>query len=300
MVSTTINSKPIPVRAGVGLRADHYEEILQNRPDLGWFEVHSENYFGEGGRPLHYLEKIAEHYPLSFHGVGLSLGTTDPINKTHLGKLKQLVERFDPGLISEHLSWGSVGGRYFNDLFPMPYTEQALNHMVERVSQVQEFLGRQILIENVSSYLQFESSTIPEWEFISALAQQSGCGILFDVNNIYVNARNHKFDPAVFINAVPVEYVKEMHLAGHTVKQLDDGEIILIDTHNKRVTDDVWSLYRDAVHRFGEVPVLIEWDTDIPALSVLEDEANTAEQILRSVVEVRDECDKGRQHEHIA
>ena len=274
---------PIPKRAGVGLRADHYADVLNERPDLGWFEVHSENYFGDGGRPLYYLDKIAEHYPISLHGVGLSIGTTDSLSTLHLEKLKKLVQRYQPGLVSEHLSWGSVGGRHFNDLFPMPYTEEALSHMVERVNQVQEFLGRQILIENVSSYLQFESSTIPEWEFISTLAQQSGCGILFDVNNIYVNARNHKFDPQKFINAVPVEYVKEIHLAGHTVKQFEECEI-LIDTHNKRVTNDVWSLYQDSVQRFGEVPVLIEWDTDIPALSVLLDEASKAEQIMTSVM----------------
>ncbi len=229
------------------------------------------------------FRELAEHYPISLHGVGLSIGTTDSLSTLHLEKLKKLVHRYQPGLVSEHLSWGSVGGRHFNDLFPMPYTEEALSHMVERVNQVQEFLGRQILIENVSSYLQFESSTIPEWEFISTLAKQSGCGILFDVNNIYVNAKNHKFDPQKFINAVPVEYVKEIHLAGHTVKQFEECEI-LIDTHNKRVTNDVWSLYQDSVQRFGEVPVLIEWDTDIPALSVLLDEASKAEQIMTSVM----------------
>jgi len=304
------HGNPIPARAGVGLRADHYVDVLNEHPDLGWFEVHSENYFGDGGRPLYYLEKIAEQYPISFHGVGLSIGTTDVLDTQHLKKLKNLIQRFQPGLVSEHLSWGSVGGRHFNDLFPMPYTDEALNHMVERVSRVQEFLGRQILIENVSSYLQFESSTIPEWEFISALAHQTGCGILFDVNNIYVNARNHKFDPGDFINAMPVEYVKEIHLAGHTVKQLEDGEI-LIDTHNKRVTDDVWSLYEDTIRRFGEVPVLIEWDTDIPALSVLMDEASKAEQIMNSVVaetvvvetvtvERNIDNTKGEHHERIA
>lgn len=291
------DAKSLPAKAGIGLRADHYVDVLNDHPDTGWFEVHSENYFGEGGRPLYYLEKIAEHYPLSLHGVGLSIGSTDALDTAHLKKLKSLVQRFEPGLISEHLSWGSVGGRHFNDLFPLPYTDEALSHMVERVSQVQEYLGRQILIENVSSYLQFESSTIPEWEFIRELAQKSGCGILLDVNNIYVNAKNHKFDPRVFIEAIPVEYVKEIHLAGHTVKQFEDGEI-LIDTHNKRVSDDVWALYQETMQRVGTVPVLIEWDTDIPALSVLLDEADKAQRILDSV-RSSDER-RGEHHERIA
>jgi len=274
-------SKPIPARAGIGLRAEHYHEVLERRPDLGWFEVHSENYFGKGGRPLHYLEKISEHYPLSLHGVGLSIGSTDELNTTHLDKLKKLISRFEPGLVSEHLSWGSFQGRHFNDLFPMPYTSEALQHMSNQVSRVQDYLGRQILIENVSSYLQFDCSTIPEWEFITELANQSGCGILLDVNNIYVNSKNHAFDPDSFIKAIPIEHVQEIHLAGHTVKQIDDSEI-LIDTHNKCVTDDVWSLYETATRRFKQVPVLIEWDTDIPALDILLDEANKADSILQS------------------
>ena len=281
MTSLLNPSKPIPARAGIGLRAEHYHKVLERRPDLGWFEVHSENYFGKGGRPLHYLEKISEHYPLSLHGVGLSIGSTDELNTTHLDKLKKLISRFEPGLVSEHLSWGSFQGRHFNDLFPMPYTSEALQHMSNQVSRVQDYLGRQILIENVSSYLQFDCSTIPEWEFITELANQSGCGILLDVNNIYVNSKNHAFDPDSFIKAIPIEHVQEIHLAGHTVKQIDDSEI-LIDTHNKCVTDDVWSLYETATRRFKQVPVLIEWDTDIPALDILLDEANKADSILQS------------------
>ena len=281
MTSLLNPSQPSPARAGIGLRAEHYHEALERRPDLGWFEVHSENYFGKGGRPLHYLEKISEHYPLSLHGVGLSIGSTDELNTTHLDKLKKLISRFEPGLVSEHLSWGSFQGRHFNDLFPMPYTSEALQHMSNQVSRVQDYLGRQILIENVSSYLQFDCSTIPEWEFITELANQSGCGILLDVNNIYVNSKNHAFDPDSFIKAIPIEHVQEIHLAGHTVKQIDDSEI-LIDTHNKCVTDDVWSLYETATRRFKQVPVLIEWDTDIPALDILLDEANKADSILQS------------------
>ena len=287
-----IHSKPIPARAGIGLRAEHYHEVLNRLPDIGWFEVHSENYFGDGGRPLHYLEKISEHYPLSLHGVGLSIGSSDALNIAHLDKLKRLISRFQPALVSEHLSWGSFGGRHFNDLFPMPYTSEALQHMVTQVAQVQDYLDKQILIENVSSYLQFDCSTIPEWEFITELASQSGCGILLDVNNIYVNSKNHSFNPYKFINAIPVELVQEIHLAGHTVKQFEDSEI-LIDTHNKRVTNDVWSLYESTARRFNQVPVLIEWDSDIPELDVLLGEANKAEQILQSTAN----CE---QHEYTA
>ena len=266
--------------------------MLDRLPDIGWFEVHSENYFGDGGRPLHYLEKISEHYPLSLHGVGLSIGSTDELNISHLDKLKRLITRFQPALVSEHLSWGSFDGRHFNDLFPMPYTSEALQHMVTQVAQVQDYLDKQILIENVSSYLQYDCSTIPEWEFITELASQSGCGILLDVNNIYVNSKNHSFNPDEFINAIPVELVQEIHLAGHTVKQFEDSEI-LIDTHNKCVTNDVWSLYESTARRFNQVPVLIEWDSDIPELGVLLGEANKAEQILQSTAN----CE---QHEYTA
>jgi len=272
---------PIPARAGIGLRADHYQDILAQCPAIGWIEVHSENYFGKGGRPLHFLEEITQHYPLSLHGVGLSIGSTDALDIEHINKLKSLIQRFEPGLVSEHLSWGSLGGRYFNDLFPLPYSEEALSHMVARVTQVQDLLNRQILIENVSSYLEYESSTMPEWEFIAELAKQSGCGILLDVNNIYVNAKNHGFNPHTFINTIPVHSVQEVHLAGHTVKQFEDGEI-LIDTHNKVITEDVWQLYQSTVERFGKLPVLIEWDTDLPTLAVLVDEAQKADKILNN------------------
>jgi uncharacterized protein (UPF0276 family) len=267
---------PIPAKAGIGLRAKHYKEIVSSLPDIGWFEGHSENYFAEGGQPLYYLEQIRAHYPLSLHGVGLSLGSTDPLNKKHLQKLKSLVHRFEPGLVSEHLSWGSVTGRYLNDLLPLPYTEEALAHVTGRIAQVQDLLGRQLLIENVSSYLQFNHSTIPEWEFLAEVAERSGCGILLDVNNIYVSAVNHHFDPLYYLHAIPLEAVQEYHLAGFD----RDGEL-LIDTHGKPVFDDVWELYRQAVERFGILPTLIEWDTDIPELPVLLDEARKAEELLQ-------------------
>lgn len=277
----------IPPRAGIGLRAEHFEDILEQKPDIGWVEAHSENYFGlgaagtngnGGSKPFEYLEQVRNLYPVSLHGVGLSVGSTDSLNEQHLKNLKQLIDRIEPGLVSEHLSWGSVNNQYFNDLLPMPYTPEALDHMVQRVSEVQEFLGRKILIENVSSYLEFKASTIPEWEFVTELSQRAGCAILLDVNNIFVNAMNHGFNAEHFIQSIPVSLVKEIHLAGHTVKEIDGG-VIRLDTHDQLVCDEVWDLYRIAVNCFGNVPALIEWDKDLPELDVLVDEAGRADLI---------------------
>jgi uncharacterized protein (UPF0276 family) len=269
----------IPARAGIGLRAPHYRAVLETRPAVGWLEVHSENYFGLGGAPLDYLERARAHYPVSLHGVGLSLGSADPLNREHLRKLKTLADRIEPGLVSEHLCWCSVDGRYLNDLLPLPYTEEAIAHIAPRIRQVQDFLGRRILIENLSSYVTFRHSTLPEWEFLTAVAEAADCDLLFDVNNVYVSSRNHGFDPLTYINAVPVSRVREIHLAGHTVRRYDDGEI-LIDTHNALVCDEVWALYRASVARFGRVPTLIEWDSDLPALDVLVDEARRADTVM--------------------
>ena len=271
----------IPAQAGVGLRAQHYQEFLAIWPAAGWLEVHPENYFAAGGKPLHLLEQLRAHYPLSLHGVGLSIGSTDPLNMRHLDKLKELIQRFAPALVSEHVSWGSVGGRYHNDLLPLPYTEEALEHMVVRVSQVQDYLGRQILVENISSYLEYELSNIPEWEFITALARRAGCGLLLDVNNLYVNACNHGFDPATFLAAIPVALVQEIHLAGFTLNTFSDGGQILIDTHSRPVCEEVWALYRQAVRRFGPISTLIEWDADLPPLTVLLSEASRADAIVQ-------------------
>jgi uncharacterized protein (UPF0276 family) len=277
----------IPPRAGIGLRAEHFEDVLELKPDVGWFEAHSENYFGlganglnqvGGSKPFEYLERVRKSYPVSLHGVGLSVGSTDPLNQQHLQNLKQLIDRIEPGLVSEHLSWGSVNEQYFNDLLPMPYTEESLDHMVQRVDQVQSFLGRQILIENVSSYLEYKASTIPEWEFVAELSQRAGCAVLLDVNNIYVNAMNHGFNPEQFIEGIPANGVKEIHLAGHTVKEIDGG-VIRLDTHDHLVCDDVWDLYQLATNRFGNVPALIEWDKNLPELGVLVDEAKRADEI---------------------
>ena len=271
--------RPIPVRAGIGLRARHHDDLLRERPPLGWLEAHSENYFAEGGAQLDYLLKLREHYPLSLHGVGLSLGSTDPFDREHLWRLQRLVHLAQPGLVSEHLCWGSVEGTFANDLLPLPYTQEALRHMIRRVGEIQDFLGRQILVENVSSYLQFAGSEMPECEFLAALAFESQCGVLLDVNNIYVSSRNHGFDARTFISHVAPVGVQEIHLAGHTVKPLEHGEI-LIDTHSAPVCEAVWDLYEFAVARCGPVPTLIEWDTDIPALDVLVAEAARADLTL--------------------
>lgn len=277
---------PIPVQAGIGLRAPHYREMLERRPSIGWLEVHSENYFGDGGVPLYYLEQLRAHYPLSLHGVGLSLGSTDPLNTAHLDSLKALIARFEPGLVSEHLSWSSVGGRYLNDLLPLPYTEEALSHVSQRIARAQDYLGRQLLAENVSSYLQYEESQLPEWEFLGEVAVRSGCGILLDVNNVFVSAANHGFDAHAYLRAMPADAIGEIHLAGFSINRFDDGEI-LIDTHGARVAREVWALYSEAMGLYGPIPTLIEWDTDVPPLSVLLDEAGKADRILNRHAERR-------------
>lgn len=267
---------PTPAAVGVGLRAPHYKDVLATRPSLGWFEVHSENYFGAGGPPHCYLEQVRADYPVSLHGVGLSLGSTDSLNERHLFRLKQLVARYEPMLVSDHLSWSSIGGRYLNDLLPLPYTEEALAHVVTRIRAAQDFLGRELLVENPSTYLQYSHSTIPEWEFLAEVARAADCGILLDVNNVYVSACNHGFDPHAYLRAMPPARVKEIHLAGHTRKRYADGEI-LIDTHNTPVAEPVWSLYREALVLLGSRPTLIEWDVDLPPFAVLLGEAARAQ-----------------------
>lgn len=261
--------------AGIGLRPPHYQAILAQQPAVSFLEVHSENFFGDGGQPLKYLARFREDYPISTHGVGLSLGSTDPLDGDHLKKLKRLVDRIDPVLVSEHLCWVGVNGRFLNDLLPLPYTAESLEHVVRRVGEVQDFIKRPILIENISSYLEFVESTIPEWEFVRDLASRAGCQILLDVNNIHVNAVNHDFDALTYLDTIAPGSVGEIHLAGFQ----DTGEI-LIDTHGSTVSDQVWRLYEYAIQRFGNVPTLIEWDTDIPELSILLGEAEKANRML--------------------
>lgn len=271
--------EPVPARAGIGLRAPHVRELLERRPQVAWLEVHSENYFSPGGRAVAELDEVRRDYPLSLHGVGLSLGSADPLEEGHLSKLEQAVERYSPVLVSEHLCWTSVGGGHFHDLLPLPYTEEALTHVTGHIAQVQERLGRRILIENVSSYLEFEHSTIPEWEFLREVAARSGCGVLLDVNNVYVSSVNHGFDPRRYIGAIPPRDVGEIHLAGHVRKEFE-GTSLLIDSHSARVAEAVWALYDYALDAIGPKPTLVEWDQDLPPLDILLDEAAKAEAHL--------------------
>jgi uncharacterized protein (UPF0276 family) len=275
--ATVADAGRVPPASGIGLRAEHYRTLLDARPPVGFIEVHSENYFG-GGPPLHYLEQARALYPLSLHGVGLSLGSGDALDRKHLAQLKALIERFEPALVSEHLSWSATGGRHLNDLLPLPYTEEALARFCAHLSEAQDLLGRELLIENPSSYLRYRHSTIPEAEFLAEIVRRCGGGILLDVNNIYVSAHNHGFDAGAYLAAIPPAAVREIHLAGHTVQRYPDGEI-LIDTHNRRVRAEVWALYRESLQRLGPVPTLIEWDSDLPELSTLVAEAGRADAV---------------------
>ncbi len=264
--------------AGIGLRHLHLQQVLDTRPAVNWFEVHSENFFFDN-LATYQLEKIADNYPLSLHCIGLSLGSADKINLQHLQNLKDTIVRFKPDLVSDHLSWSSIDGNYLNDLLPMPYTTKSLHYFADKIKQVQDFLGCQILLENPSSYLRFRESNIPEWEFFSALPSLSGCGLLFDVNNVFVSCFNHGYQATDYINNVDVDDVLQIHLAGHTRKKLPQG-VILIDDHSQKVADKVWDLYQTTLKKIGNKPTLIEWDTDIPDLSVLLSEANKAQTLL--------------------
>ncbi|HEY1991337.1 MAG TPA: DUF692 domain-containing protein, partial [Gammaproteobacteria bacterium] len=246
-----------------------------------WFEVHSENYFAPGGRAVSELDAVRCDYPLSLHGVGLSLGGSDPLDDAHLENLKRAIARFAPALVSEHLCWTAAGMQHFHDLLPLPYTEEALHHVSGRIAEAQERLGRRLLIENVSSYLEFEHSTLPEWEFLREVAARSGCGILLDVNNIYVSAANHAFEARRYLDAIPAEAVGEIHLAGHVCKDIE-GTPLLIDSHSRPVTDAVWDLYAYALERMGPKPTLIEWDSELPGFEVLQGEAAKADAYLEA------------------
>ena len=259
---------------GVGLRSEHYEFITQAWPAMDWFEAISENFMDSGGRPLAILESVRARYPVALHGVALSIGSTDPLDRTYLARLKTLADRIEPAIVSDHLCWTGVEGEQLHDLLPLPFTEESLRHVVERVQQVQEALGRRLLLENVSAYVTFRHSTMPEWEFLTAVAQRSGCGILLDLNNIYVNAYNHQFDARDYLRHIPGELVGQFHLAGHT-----DMGAYLFDTHSRPVIDAVWGLYRNALDRWGPVTTLIEWDEEIPPFPRLAEEADRARAI---------------------
>jgi uncharacterized protein (UPF0276 family) len=273
---------PIPAQAGIGLRIPHQAQLLSSRPRAAWLEVHPENYMADEPA-LEELELIGASYPLSLHAVGLSLGSADGVDRAHLERLRRLVERLRPGLVSDHLSWSASGGRYLPDLLPLPYTEEALRVVCRNVAHVQETLGRQILVENPSTYLQFSASVIPEPEFLAAVAHRTGCGVLFDVNNVYVSASNQRMDAsaalAAWCRALDGASVGEMHLAGHAVVESEGAEL-RIDDHGDHVCAEVWALYEQSLAHFGARPTLIEWDTRLPALAVLLSEAALAQARL--------------------
>ena len=264
---------------GVGLRSEHYDVILRDWPRMDWFEAISENFMASGGRPLHVLEAVRRRYPVVLHGVSLSIGSTDPLDEQYLERLKALIDRIDPALVSDHLCWTGVEGENLHDLLPLPFTEEAIRHVATRVQRVQERLKRRLLLENVSAYVTYQHSTMPEWEFLTAVAERSGCGILLDLNNVYVNARNHRFDPFRYLEQIPGELVGQFHLAGHT-----DMGAYLFDTHNSPVIDAVWALYLEALQRWGAVATLIEWDEDLPTFSRLAEEAEKARAIYVQVL----------------
>ncbi|MDE2612578.1 MAG: DUF692 domain-containing protein [Burkholderiales bacterium] len=268
-----------PAQAGIGLRFAHHREVQQRRPRIAWLEVHSENYMS-GGAALECLEALRRDYPVSLHGVGMSLGSADALDGAHLARLARLVERVEPALVSEHLAWSVVDHTYLADLLPLPLTEEALAVMCRHVDELQSALGRRILIENPSTYLRFAHSTIPEWEFLAVLAARTGCGLLCDINNIWVSACNHGFDAARYLNALPAQAIGEFHLAGHATRVLAGGRMLRIDDHGSRVSADVWALYAFALERVGPRPTLIEWDTQLPALDVLLGEAATAQAAI--------------------
>lgn len=284
----------LPQRSGVGLKPEHIDEILRDRPLLGFFEIHAENYMGAGGPPHRRLEAVRALYPLSLHGVGLSIGSPNPLDREHLARLAALARRYQPGLFSEHLAWSSHGGEYLNDLLPLPYTRETLATVCEHVDQVQEALGRPMLLENPSTYLLFKESTISETDYLREIATRTGCGLLLDVSNVLVSATNHGFDALAYLNAFPLDRVGEIHLAGFAESEDDAGSPILIDAHNSPVRARVWDLYRAVIARRGPTPTLVEWDNDVPAWPVLRDEARRAEAAMAEAAATIDK--RGRRH----
>jgi uncharacterized protein (UPF0276 family) len=276
----TVKAKALSGEAGIGLRHPHLVELIETPPPgLRWAEVHSENYMADGGPRLRQLELIRERYGLSLHGVGLSLGSAEPPDVEHLARIRRLADRFEPALMSEHIAWSVEDGHYLNDLFPIPYTEEALTLVARNIAIAQEALGRRLMVENPSSYLRFVDSTMPECQFVAELSRRAGCGILLDVNNIHVSASNHGFDIGEYLMTIPVSAVGELHVAGHAAQAID-GVPILIDDHASRVALPVWALLDAALARFGPHPVLVEWDNDIPPLSVLLEEREKAQRRL--------------------
>ena len=278
-LATTSTASLIPARAGIGLRFQHHQAVLDTNPDVAWMEVHTENYMG-GGSPLRYLDALRRDLPVSLHGVALSLGSAEGLDAAHLERIKKVAERIEPGLMSEHIAWSVVDGSYLADLLPLPMTEEALDTVCRHVDQVQSYLKRSILVENPSTYVTFRHSTIPEWEFMAAVAGRTGCGILCDVNNIYVSCQNHGWDASAYLAGLPPSTIGEVHLAGHAVRQLADGKTLRIDDHGSQVIAEVWTLYQQALTLFGPVPTLIEWDNNIPPLETLVAEARRADHLI--------------------
>ncbi len=266
-----------PLGMGLGLRTEHYQYILEHAPTIDWFEILTENYLVDGGNPLYYLEKVRENYPLVMHGVSLSIGSPDPLNSGYLSKVKKLADQIEPKWISDHLCWTGIHQRNIHDLLPLPYTEKLINHVVERVKCVQDFYQRQLVLENVSSYITYKESEMSEWEFLSEIANRADCFILLDINNIYVSAFNHGFEPETYLHSIPVNRVQQFHLAGH----LNCGDYI-IDTHDHPVINEVWELYAKAIKRFGDVSTMIERDDHIPPFEELWQELQFAQNIKRT------------------
>lgn len=274
--------KPSAKSIGVGLRSCHYAYIETEQPRVDWFEVLSDNYFGEEGPSITHLEKVRASYPITLHGVGMSLGSIDPINHDYLKKLKSLIKRTEPFLVSDHLSWTSLGGRYFHELFPLPYTEEAILHVAKRITQVQDYLERQIMIENISSYLSFNHSTLSEWDFLQAVAEEADCLILLDINNIYVSACNNKFAITDYLQNLRPERIAQFHLGGFENKNTH-----LLDTHSTAIYPVVWELYKQAIKRFGYLPTCIEWDNQIPDFPVIQQELTKAKRMLEDYADVK-------------
>ncbi len=275
-------SRPIkiPARGGIGLKGEHYRSILETKPDLGFFEIHAENYMGDGGLPHASLTSIRETYPLSLHGVGLSIGGAKPLDQEHLARLKALSDRYEPGLFSEHLAWSTHDVGYLSDLLPLPYTSETLARVCDHVDETQSYVGRQMLLENPSSYLTFDDSTMDEAEFISEIVKRTGCGLLLDINNVYISAHNIKISAQAYLAAYPLQHVQEIHLAGHTETKDDAGLSVIIDDHAGPVVEGVWDLFAYTIAKTGPLPVLIERDDNVPALQELVDEAHFADGIL--------------------
>lgn len=272
----------IPIApAGIGLRHPYYQEIIENPPAVGWMEVHPENYFG-GGAPRHFLRQIRKKYQISFHAIGLSLGSDQPVKEAHLRQMKELIDEFQPFQVSDHASWSASGNAHLNDLLPLPYTRETLDALCRNIEQTQNYFGRRILVENPSTYVAFAENEMSEYEFMNRASAMTGCGLLLDLNNIYVQAHNHRYDAYEYIDGIEGRRVGEMHLAGHT-ESATDGGTILIDTHNRNIRDEVWVLYEHAVRKLGAVPTLIEWDQDFPPLSELVNEAKKAESLIARV-----------------